>query len=121
MDEWSALNAFWNSFGLDAYDENTVPDDAEMPYITYQASVGGLDENVMLSASLWYRSQSWSDISQKSKQIGNSIGGGIGVSYTGGRLWIVKQIPFATRMSDPDDTGVRRILLQVNAEFQSAF
>ena len=121
MDEWGALNSFWNSFEIEAYDENTVPDDVEMPYITYEASIGGFDDSIMLSASLWYRSQSWSGISQKAKEISNSIGGGIGISYNGGRLWIVMQTPFAQRMADPDDSGVRRILLQVNAEFQTAF
>lgn len=121
MDEWSALNAFWNGFSIPAYDENTVPDDEEMPYITFEASVGGFDDPILLSASLYYRSQSWREISQKAKEIGQTINSGHGVGYQGGRLWITPQSPFAQRMSEPNDSGVRRILLQIQAEFQTAF
>ena len=83
MDEWSALNAFWNSFSIPAYDENTVPDDVEMPYITYEASIGGFDDSILLSASLYYRSQSWREISQKAKEIWQNINSGHGVGYHG--------------------------------------
>ena len=108
MDKWQALNAFWSRFGLVAYDENTVPDGAALPYITYTAS----------AASIWYRSNSWTEVSQKADEISDYIGGGAGETYVGGRLWITKSVPFAQRMSEASDYQVRRILLQVNAEFQ---
>lgn len=117
-DKWTALNTFFNEFGITAYDENTVPESAEMPYITYEAQTASLDETLLLSASIWYRSNSWADISQKAEEISNSIGGGFGVSYDDGRLWITKAAPFATRMSEPADEQVRRIVLQITAEFQ---
>ncbi len=118
MDKWQALNTFWNRFDLVAYDENTVPDGAALPYITYMASTGEIDEPIYLTASIWYRSNSWTEVSQKADEISNYIGGGAGESYDGGRLWITKSIPFAQRMSEASDYQVRRILLQVNAEFQ---
>jgi hypothetical protein len=118
MDKWQALHTFWSGFGLVAYDENTVPDYAELPYITYSASIGELDEKVYLTASIWYRSNSWAEVSQKAEGIGDLIGGGYGVPYSGGRLWITKTVPFAQRMSEETDLQIRRILLQVNAEFQ---
>lgn len=116
--EWTALHTFWNSFGIPAYDENTVPDGAQLPYITYEAQISGLDDQVSLSASLWYRSMSWAEISEKAHEISRSIGGGTGVGYSDGRLWITKASPFAQRMSEPSDEQVRRILLQIAAEFQ---
>lgn len=117
-DKWTAVNTLWNGFGITAYDENTVPNGAAMPYITYSVSVAGLDEPVYLSASLWYRSMSWEDISKKAEQISEAIGGGAGVAYDGGRLWVTRGDPFAQRMSEPEDGTVRRILLQVKGEFQ---
>ena len=36
MTKAAAMYQFWNSFGLTAYEENTVKDDASFPYITYQ-------------------------------------------------------------------------------------
>lgn len=35
MNKAQAIQAFWESFGVPAYEESTVPDDAVMPYITY--------------------------------------------------------------------------------------
>ena len=117
-DKWSALNTLWNGFGLKAYDENTVPEDAKMPYITYEASTAGLDEKVFLSASLWYKSNSWAEISRKSEEISDQIGGGIGVMYDNGRLWVTKASPFAMRLEEPSDSLIRRIVLQIGAEYQ---
>lgn len=117
-DKWTAIHTLWSSFGLTAYDENTVPDNAVLPYITYEASVAGLDETVYMTASVWYRSNSWAEVSQKAEEISDLIGGGFGVGYDGGRLWVTKQSPFAQRLADQSDEQIRRIVLQVTAEFQ---
>ena len=116
--KWTALNTFWNSFGIPAYDENTVPDGAQLPYITYQANTSGFDEKIGLVASVWYRSNSWAEVSIKAQEIEDYIGGGAGVGYDGGRLWITKELPFAQRMSEPSDDKIRRIVIQVGAEYQ---
>lgn len=116
--EWTALNAFWNSFGIPAYDENTVPDGAQLPYITYQANVSGFDEKIVLLASIWYRSSSWAGASEKAHDVNVFIGGGAGIPYDGGRLWITKGVPFAQRMLEPSDDQIRRILIQIEAEYQ---
>ena len=118
-DEWTALHSFWNGFGLSAYDEFTVPDDAQMPYITYESAVSGFDESIQLSASLYYRSTSWTEISQKASEIYSHVSGGTGVDYDHGRLWITAPSSFATRMDEPDDQNVRRIVLQIVCEFQT--
>lgn len=118
MDKWGALQVFWSGFGLPAYDAITVPENAVMPYITYEARVSDFDEKIGLTASLWYRSTSWAEISQKAEAISADIGGGAGVEYDGGRLWITKETPFAQRMAEPTDDFVRRIVLQVSGEYQ---
>ena len=116
-----ALNTFWNSFEIPAYDENTVPDDVEMPYITYSVGIASLGETISLYASIWYYSTRWEDISRKAIEIGKYIGiGGTSQSYTGGRIWIKRGIPFSQRMSEPGNDAVRRIYLNIEVEFQSA-
>ena len=117
-DKWTALHAFWNRFGLIAYDEHTVPDDAKTPYITYEASTADFNEKVPLTASLWYKSNSWAEVSRKAEEISDYIGGGTGEHYDNGRLWITKDAPFAQRMEEPDDRLIRRIVIQISAEFQ---
>lgn len=122
MDSQQALNNFWNSFGLDAYDENTVKDNAldDGPYITYSVSTGYFDEPTAISANIWYRSTSWKEITEKANEIGAEIGqGGKIVPYDGGTIWIKRGTPFAQRMEAENDT-VRRIYLNIVAEYISA-
>ena len=118
MDKSQCLHSFWESFGLTAYDEQTVPDGAALPYITYETNTDSLDRVLRLSGSLWYRSKSWQGISIKADQIAAYIGsGGVNLPYEGGSLWITRGTPFAQRIADPNDDGVRRIYININAEF----
>ena len=122
MDKEQALHKFWSGFGLTAYDENTVPDNAMSAnngkYLTYTAGLANFDEPVMLSASLWYKSEKdWSAITAKMYEINNHIGlGGKVVPFTGGALWIKRGVPFAQRMADEDDT-IRRIYINIEVEY----
>ena len=120
-DKEQALNAFWSSFGVPAYDENTVPDDAAMPCITYETSIGDLFNTVLLSASVWTRSASWAWAANKAQEISDEIGtGGTCYGYDGGMLWIKRGKPFAQRVADPADSMIRRYLINIEADFLSA-
>ncbi len=125
MDKAQAINKYWNSFGIKAYDENTVPQDASFPYITYNVVTDDLDNVVPLHASLWYRSTSWKDISLKEEEIAKSLGGYGDIEnllkINGGYLWLYRGTPFAQRMSDPEDDMIRRIYINVLAEFLTAY
>lgn len=115
------LHTFWSNFGLKAYDENSVPDNAVLPYLTYNVSVSGYDETTMMNASLWYRSTSWSDITAKAEEISRAIGlSGKTLAYDDGKIYLTKGSPFSQRMSDEDDT-IRRIYFNVTAEYLSAY
>lgn len=117
MDKMQALNNFWNSFDLPAYDESTVPDDAELPYITYSAGEDDFNRPIALNASLWYRSKTWSDITGKLEQISHKISmGGLMVRYDNGAILIQKGTPFAQRVRDENDS-IRRIYINVEVEF----
>lgn len=123
MDKSQAIHNFWSSFGLPAYDENTVPDDAVMPYITYSVSTGDIDNLIILNARLWYYSPSWQAISKKADEIAAYIGSGrqVVLKIDNGYLWLVKGSPFSQRMSDETDSMIRSIYLNVNAEFLTQY
>ena len=121
MDKSQALYSFWSGFGLVAYDENTVPDDAVMPYITYSSSTDSLDGTLSLYGSLWYKSFSWKEISKKTEEIAKFIYEMTPIRIEGGYLWINKGTPFAQRMSDPSDDLIRRMYININAEFLTAY
>jgi hypothetical protein len=124
MDKEQALHKFWSGFGLTAYDENTVPDNALTTnggkYLTYNVATASLDEPTPLYANLWYKSSSWAEITVKANEISVAIGrGGAIVSFDGGKIWICRGTPFSQRMPDDDDT-IRRIYINVMAEYLSA-
>ena len=122
MNQLQAYQSFWASFGLTAYDENTVPDDAMSvnngKYITYEMSDSEFDYPVALTASIWYKSYSWAEISQKELAIARDISrGGKLVPCDGGAIWIKKGSPWAQRMADSSSDSIRRIILNVEVEF----
>lgn len=118
MNKIQALHDFWSSFGLTAYDATSVSDTAQLPYLTYEVSSADFGTTISLTANLWYRSTSWSTITQKEMQIADYIGrGGKIVSYDNGAFWIYKGTPWAIRLSDENDDTIRRIVLNVEIEF----
>lgn len=123
MDKAQALHNFWSSFGIPAYDALTVPDDAQMPYITYEVSTDSFDNQVFLTASIWYNNFSWKDVTEKSEQVAKAIYDlhPSGIKIDNGRLLIFRGSPFAIRMNDDRDKMIRRIVLNIVAEFLTAY
>lgn len=118
MDKSQALNEFWNSFGIPAYDQYTVPDRTPMPYITYENALDALGEDVPIMASIWYRDSGWENASKKAQEVASKIGYSYYIKAIDGGYMVVKRgSVFAQRMNDPDDADVRRILISVLIEF----
>ena len=121
MTKASALYQFWNSFGLTAYEENTVPDDAAFPYITYQLVTDSFDREIPLTASIWYRSESLAGINAKTEEISQKISrGGKIIPCDGGAIWLKRGQPFAQNMRDESDDRIKRKYLNITAEFMTA-
>ena len=118
MTKESAIHNFWSTFGLIAYEENSVPADAVLPYITYQLVVDSFDNEVSMTASLWDNSTSWAYLIVKSNEIAQTIGrGGIILDCDGGSIWIKKGVPFIQNMSDPDNVNIKRKLINITVEY----
>ena len=129
MTKAAAIYQFWNSFGIKAYEENTVIDADEegnpveptFPYITYQLVTDSFDRDVAATASLWYRGESWTAINAKTEEISAHIGlGGKIIKCDGGRIWIKRGQPFAQNMGDESDDLIKRKYLNLTFEFMTA-
>lgn len=121
MTKAAAIYQFWSSFGLTAYEENTVPTGATFPYITYQLVTDSFDREVASAASLWYRGESWTAINAKTEEISAHIGlGGKIIKCDGGRIWIKRGQPFAQNMGDESDDLIKRKYINLAAEFMTA-
>jgi hypothetical protein len=126
MTKAAAIYKFWNSFGIKAYEENTVIDADEdgnpveptFPYITYQLVTDSFDREVSATASLWYRGESWTAINAKTEEIAQHIGlGGKIIKCDGGRIWIKRGQPFAQNMGDESDDLIKRKYLNLTVEY----
>lgn len=120
MDRYQTQYAFWSSFGVEAYEENSVPDEdeVEFPYITYQAMASPFDDNGGVTASIWDRSTSWLTADTLADAIETRLkDGGQVISYEGGVIWITADSPFAQNMGDPDDDRIKRKRLAVVLHF----
>ena len=129
MTKAAEIYQFWNSFGIKAYEENTVIDADEegnpveptFPYITYQLVTDSFDREVAATASLWYRGESWTAINAKTEEIAQHIGlGGKIIKCDGGRIWIKRGQPFAQNMGDENDGLIKRKYLNLTFEFFTA-
>lgn len=118
MNKWQAINDFWNRFNIPAYDENSIPDDIDLPYISYSVQVGSLGDTLLMTASIYDRSTSWKFVSDKADAIADYIGRFVVLPLDTGYLWLTPGVPFAQRMSDNvyDDT-IKRMYIVLNGEF----
>jgi hypothetical protein len=121
MNKAQAINEFWNSFGLPAYDENSVPDDAKLPYITYSVETGKLDDSISMTGDIFYNDTSWKDITLKADEIAQAFEyGHVLMKIDNGYLAIYQGSPFSQRIGQDDDY-IRRIYIILQAEFLTAY
>lgn len=116
MNSSQRLQSFWRTFA-EAYDETSVPDSAGFPRITYEGGSDDFDHPVGSTASIWSYSASWAEAENIKEEIAFAITrGGVVLPYDGGTLWIKRGTPFAQRVDSGDDS-IRRIVLQLEYEF----
>ena len=116
MTKEAALQAFWSSFGLPAYEENSVPAQTKPPFITYEANVDSFGNVIPLAASIYYKSESWLTINAKEREISQRIGSGIHLECDDGYLRLYRGSPWATPMTETDST-IKRKYLNLIAEY----
>ena len=118
MTKAAAIYQFWSGFDLTAYEENTVPEDAVFPYLTYQLVTDSFDREVAATASLWYRGESWTAINAKTEEISKKIGAsGKKIAVDDGGIWIKRGQPFAQNMGDESDDLIKRKYINISIVF----
>jgi len=112
-----ALYQFFSGFGIPAYVEYTPPDDAALPYITYQDIVPEWRGEAQIYARVWYRDTSFVAINAKVDQIEAAIGEGVSIPTSGGAVYLSKVSPFGQNMPmEGDDTlRVKYLLFNLQA------
>jgi hypothetical protein len=119
---WEAEQAFWGSFGIPAYDDQTTFEEDEepsFPHLTYQSFGGCMGQTATLTASLWYKDTGWSAIKAKADEIHKYIteNAPLTIKLDEGYLWI--KSPELTPFAQPAMSGdeqIKRIVLTFEAE-----
>jgi hypothetical protein len=132
MNKQQAYNAFWSGFGVLAFEENAVPDDATIdelvksgaapskyPYITYQVLTGDLDDAFMPTASIWDNNTSWKRIDLLTNEISEYIARMTPIKLDTGRMFISGLT--SQHMAMEDDITKKRNVLTVNVEFFTSY
>jgi len=130
MNKQQAYNAFWSDFGVLAFEENSVPDEATIqrmidaglakakyPYITYQVLTDSLDYAVSPTASIWDKNTSWERSDLLSNAIAKKIAGMTPIKLDEGRMFIATGSPYSQHMDEEGDKSIRRIVLNLQVEF----
>lgn len=113
-----ALNTFFSGFGIPAYPETAVPDDAKMPYITYPLIIAGFElMPVDMGVDVWYRTESEAVPTAKALEIVESIKGGGVLDVDGGFIWLKANGSPLVRAVPDDDNSIKRRALNITAEF----
>lgn len=111
-----ALNDFFSSFGIPAYAEDTVPDNAELPYITYPLREPEWNTKATFYANVRYRNQTSNlDSLTKADEIIRAIADGIRLPIEGGYVVLWPETPAVQTMPPESDIRAAYINLAINA------
>lgn len=110
----AALKTFFSGFGIPAYAQDSVPEDVQLPYITYSLSSPEWNQKASLYAQVWDRSRSNTKVINYADQITAAIGEEKRIALTGGHLVIWPETPLIQIMVDGDYRSAY-INLSINA------
>ena len=102
-----ALNSFFNGFGVPAYSNDTVPDDAPVRHITYPMVDPEWSQQASMYCEVWDRSTSNAYILAKADTIVREIGQGIVFPCDGGYIRLQIESP--------------AVQVRVDGDFRSAY
>lgn len=102
-----ALHTYLSSFGLSAYAEDTVPDTAQLPYLTYRLVDPEWHQKASFFVRVWARSTSNTVVLEKADEITGDIGEGKWLPFEGGLLMIWPESPKVQIVVDSNDRNLR--------------
>lgn len=119
MTKGAALYQFFSGFGMDAYTATGVPDDAILPYLTYELITSAWEGGeVGITVNLWYRTESEALPNAKAEELSRAIGvGGKILACDGGYIWLKRGSPWCQSLKDDTNPAIKRRYINVTAEY----
>ena len=118
----AAVQAFLSSFGVPAYPASAVPEQAEMPYLTYELPIGAWgDGDASMLVNLWCRTESEAEPNARAARLAERLGlGGVVLACDGGAMWLRRGSPFCQPVADTDPS-VKRRYINIDIEYLTTF
>lgn len=120
MNKYQALHSFFSSFGLTAYNENSVPTGDKtpaFPYLTYEVLVGDWETENTLTFSLWYRENTWENIYIKADEIKKCVEMMKIVNYDDGAIYIHGGSPIVQFTGEDSDDKIKRAFFNIEVNY----
>lgn len=96
------LKTFFSGFDLPAYTVNNVPEETQLPYITYPLTEPEWEEQATFYCQVWYPKRKLNDLLVKADQIVAAIAHGAVFQQNGGYLAIYPSTPLIQTLTDED-------------------
>lgn len=105
----TALQAFWSQFGIPAYAEDMVPEDAVVPYIRYTVTKAPAMDATIMTAFNYHNKLRMGN--EERMEVAGRIEkaipeGGTKILLSGGFLCLYRNSDFQTLYQDPEDVNV---------------
>lgn len=113
----AAFHSWVSGFGIPAYAASSVPDDAEMPYLTYEIGFNGFqDGDFAAEVDLWYRGGDQASPNAKAEELSKALGrGGVVLGCGDGAIWLKRGTPFWQAVADSEDVERRYINIDIES------
>lgn len=107
---------------MPAYAAQAVPDNAELPYLTYTPVAGAWGDGEQgVTVETWRRTGSEARANADAEAIGRALGlGGVMLPCDGGGLWVKRGSPFWQAV-DSGEPGVKRRYINLSIENITTF
>lgn len=121
MNNYEALQKFFEGFGIPAYVSSSTPEQAKYPYLTYSPVVGDFtDGEVSMEVDLWYYTTSEAAPNNKAREIYNAIGmGGVMLKHDEGAIWVKRGNPWCQSVPDTNEM-IKRRYINIDLEYIGA-
>lgn len=112
----TALYQYLSGFGIPAYNNQAVPEEAELPYLTYPLTEPEWSSPATFYVTVYYRDKTSNRAAlAKADEIVAAIGSGVRIPCDGGYVVLYPQSPLIQALPPDNDVRGAYINLQINA------
>ena len=118
MTKGAALQSFFDGI-MTSYAASSVPDNATLPYLTYDFITSALDVGEgVLAVNMWFSTTSEKEPNAAVDRLSKAIGlGGVQIPCDDGMIWLKRGSPWAQSLTDETDKTIKRRYINVTAEY----